>query len=125
MDISIRVGVLLRHEDESGVSGAGIVADVIEYPDGWCVAHWRSNVPSTNVYPNYKALATVHGHGGKTEVVWITEIDAPNNLDELRELLEELREEELEELAAKAEAKAEPPEPAPKEPAARRRRTKE
>jgi len=93
----IRLGVFLREEDESGVSGTGIVADIIEYPDGWCVAHWRSNMPSTNVYPNVKALSAVHGHGGKTKVVWIAEIDAPKDAEHLQEVVEELREEEQKE----------------------------
>lgn len=92
--MNIRVGVLLRHEDESGVSGTGIVADIVEYPDGWCVAHWRSNTPSTNIYPNEKALSAVHSHGGKTEVVWIAEIDAPKDAAHLKEVVEDFREEE-------------------------------
>lgn len=99
MDLMIRLGVLLREEDESGVSGTGVVADIIEYPDGWCVAHWRSNMPSTNVYPNHKALTAVHGHAGKTKVVWIAEIDAPKDAEHLEVVIAELREEESEEEA--------------------------
>lgn len=88
--MSVRVGVLLRHEDESGVSGTGVVADIFEYPDGWCVMHWRSNTPSTNIYPNTKAMTAVHSHGGKTEIVFYAEIDSPRNEEELSSLMNAL-----------------------------------
>jgi hypothetical protein len=85
--MSVRVGVLLRHEDESGVSGTGIVADIFEYPDGMCVMHWRSSTPSTNIYPNTKAMQAVHGHGGKTEIVFYADLASPRSEEELAELL--------------------------------------
>lgn len=96
--MKVNLGVFLRHEDESGVSGPGIVADVIEFPDGTCVAHWRSHTPSTTVFPNVKQMEAVHGHGGKTEVVFYAEHDAPKAPGELASFLETLR--EVENLAA-------------------------
>lgn len=92
--MSVRIGVLLRHEDETGVSGEGIVANVVEFPDGTCIAHWRSATPSTILFPNLKQMAAVHGHGGKTEVVFYAELDAPADPAQLRALLEPSSEEE-------------------------------
>lgn len=71
--MSIRVGHILRHEDDSGVSGTGVVAEWIEYSDGEVVVHWLSHTPSTNHYRNIKQLESIHGHGGKTEMVVIWE----------------------------------------------------
>ena len=67
--MSIRVGHILRHEDESGVSGVGRVAEWIEYSDGEVVVHWLSHTPSTNHYRNMKQVEGIHGHWGKTEMV--------------------------------------------------------
>jgi len=71
--MSIRVGVILRHEDESGISGTGVVAEWVEYSDGEVVVHWTSHTPSTNHYRNFKQVEAIHGHGGKTELVTIWE----------------------------------------------------
>lgn len=75
--MSMRVGHILRHEDESGVSGTGVVAEWIEYSDGEVVVHWLSHTPSTNHYRNIKQLEQIHGHGGKTEMVTIWEEPKP------------------------------------------------
>jgi len=63
---------LRRDEDESGVSGTGLVAHGVEFPDGTVVLHWCVlGVPSgTTTYPNIGAVRKVHGHNGKTQVVW-------------------------------------------------------
>jgi hypothetical protein len=87
--VSIRVGVLLRHDDETGVSGEGVVADLIEFGDGLCVAHWRSATPSTIIFPNAKQLTAVHGHGGKTEAVFFADLPSPRNEEELTKLMEQ------------------------------------
>lgn len=76
--MSIRVGHILRHEDESGVSGTGIVAEWIEYSDGEVVVHWLSHTPSTNHYRNFKQVDAIHGHGGKTEMVVVWEGPKPD-----------------------------------------------
>jgi len=64
---------LHRDEDESGVSGTGLVAHGVEFPDGTVVLHWCvPGVPSgTTIYTNIHAVRKVHGHNGKTQVVWL------------------------------------------------------
>ena len=59
-----------RAEDVNGVSGTGIVAEGIEFTDGTIVIHWLSHTPSTNVYANAKSVESIHGHGGRTKIVW-------------------------------------------------------
>lgn len=64
---------LLRHQDESGVSGTGIVAEGVVFSDGQAVLCWRSvsGVNSLGIYRSIEELAFIHGHGGKTEVVFV------------------------------------------------------
>jgi len=71
--MSMRVGNILRHEDESGISGTGVVAQWTEFSDGEVVVHWLSHTPSTNFYRNIKQGEAIHGHGGKTEMVVLWE----------------------------------------------------
>ena len=89
--MSIRVGHIQRHEDESGVSGTGRVAEWVEYSDGEVVVHWLSHTPSTNHYRNMKQVEAIHGHNGKTEIVvdWEEPKPAPEPEEELEETTEE------------------------------------
>ncbi|MFJ3923050.1 hypothetical protein [Streptomyces sp. NPDC090022] len=61
---------LLRHADVSGVSGTGIVADGILWPDGTASLRWRGERPSTVHWDRISDAKAVHGHGGATEIVW-------------------------------------------------------
>jgi hypothetical protein len=61
---------LLRHEDESGVSGTGWVAEGAVFSNGWVVLIWPTVNPSLNLYPSIEALEAVHGHGGLTRIVF-------------------------------------------------------
>jgi hypothetical protein len=63
--------VLERIEDESGVSGTGVVAEGVEFSDGSVALRWRSHIKSTVVYESIRACEAVHGHGGRTKVVYL------------------------------------------------------
>lgn len=68
----VRVFVLRREEDVTGVSGTGVVAEGIEFADGrvalrWCVGEHRSTV----AWDSIDAVRAIHGHDGKTRVEWI------------------------------------------------------
>jgi hypothetical protein len=67
-----RAFVLMRHEDETGVSGTGVVAWGVEFPDGVVALRWTSEWPTSVVFHDrgMDAVRAVHGHNGKTEVVW-------------------------------------------------------
>lgn len=63
--------VLYRDEDETGVSGTGTVAEGIQFSDGkvalrWIVGKYRSTV----LWDSIEAVEAIHGHNGKTRVVW-------------------------------------------------------
>lgn len=60
---------LQRDEDESGVSGTGIVAEGVIFTDGRCAMRWLTEIASTGLYDNIEHLKRIHGHGGKTKVV--------------------------------------------------------
>lgn len=61
---------LARDVDVSGVSGVGVVADGIEFPDGTCVIRWRGERQSTVVWPSIADVEAIHGHGGATRIMW-------------------------------------------------------
>lgn len=62
---------LKRKEDETGISGVGIVALGAEfYPSGVCVLKWITTTSSLGVYDNKNEMLEIHGHGGKTEMVY-------------------------------------------------------
>jgi hypothetical protein len=63
--------ILVRDEDESGVSGTGVVADGVEFGSGKCALGWRTAVSSVAVYNNIEELEAIHGHDGKTRIVWV------------------------------------------------------
>jgi len=64
---------LYRHEDVTGASGTGLVATGVEFDDGTTVLRWRGEAPSTVVWPSLDAAQKIHGHGGRTQVVWLNE----------------------------------------------------
>jgi len=62
-----------REEDESGVSGTGRVAEGVEFENGKVVIQWLSHKASFGIYDNIKNFKDIHGHNGKTRVVWLDE----------------------------------------------------
>jgi hypothetical protein len=77
----MRYFTLHRMEDETGVSGTGVVAWGVRWPDGSCSLRWLGKTPS---FVNYEGVPTdaqiqrmgdehvkvVHGHHGKTVLIW-------------------------------------------------------
>lgn len=68
-----RVFILQRHVDVSGVSGTGPVAEGVEWSDGTVSLRWKGDSPSTTFWQaGISAVEAVHGHGGATEVLYVT-----------------------------------------------------
>lgn len=67
----VRRFVLQRHSDPSGVSGTGVVALGVEFPDGAVTLRWPGLNPSTACWGSIEAVLAVHGHGGQTVVEWV------------------------------------------------------
>lgn len=60
-----------RLEDASGVSGCGKVAEGCLFTDtGEAVVHWLGKHGSINVYHSIEDVIHVHGHEGKTKIVF-------------------------------------------------------
>lgn len=62
---------LHRDTDVSGVSGTGVVADGILWPDGSANIRWRGAMPSVVFWHSMEHAEAVHGHVGSTRFVWL------------------------------------------------------
>lgn len=68
---------LHRSEDVSGVSGVGVVAEGVAFSnDGPVALRWCSEWPTSVVFHDrgVESLEAVHGHQGRTRIVWLDEI---------------------------------------------------
>ena len=61
---------LVRDEDVSGVFGTGPVVEGVIFENGQVVIHWITVTPSIGIYKNVEDLMTIHGHDGKTRLVY-------------------------------------------------------
>ena len=66
----MRTFKLVREEDVSGVSGVGEVAEGVEFHDKQCVLSWFGAHHSLEVHPSIDDIIAIHGHQGRTKVVW-------------------------------------------------------
>ena len=56
--------------DESGVSGTGLVAEGNVWHDGTVSMKWRTRFKSIAYYDSVSDLEAIHGHHGKTRIIW-------------------------------------------------------
>lgn len=61
---------LHRREDETGISGTGHIAEGVQYRNGWVSMIWLTKFFSLVTYPDIESVERIHGHGGKTVIVW-------------------------------------------------------
>lgn len=66
---------LVRDIDETGTSGTGVVVEGLEFTDGTVALRWLTATTSTAIYASIADVETIHGHGGKTRVEWIDDLD--------------------------------------------------
>lgn len=64
---------LVRDVDVSGTSGTGIVAEGTLFSSGKAVVAWTTRYSSVAVYDSLAELEAIHGHQGRTRIVWIDE----------------------------------------------------
>lgn len=80
-----RLFVLHRVDDVHGLSGEGIVGYGIEWADGKCATRFVSNdrVRHTpvSVWDRLSEVIRVHGHGGRTRVVYLNRTPTGQALD--------------------------------------------
>ena len=87
--VAMRRFLLVRDEDETGMSGTGIVAEGMEFSGGKAVIQFRSHVQSITVYDSMKAVKEIHGHADSktTRIKWLD--PDPNAEDQVAEEEEE------------------------------------
>lgn len=68
---NIRRFVLQRHEDETGNSGSGCVAVGCQFSNGKVALTWLSHLGTMAWYDSIEVVKALHGHEGKTEVLWL------------------------------------------------------
>ncbi len=61
---------LQRLEDETGISGIGIVAEGVQFSNGKCALVWLTEASSVGIYDNIELVDKIHGHNGKTIIIW-------------------------------------------------------
>ncbi len=66
----MRTFFLDRIEDATGISGTGRVAEGVQFSNGWCAMSWLTQHTSVAFYPSIETLEAIHGHGGKTRIVF-------------------------------------------------------
>lgn len=64
---------LKRIEDETGISGTGLVTDGIEFDDGSVIMKWNTETTSVGLYQSVEDVIIIHGHGGRTVVEYVDE----------------------------------------------------
>lgn len=70
-----RLFALHRSEDVNGSSGTGLVAYGVKWPNGQVVTWWvasKVNVHQLTLWDGLTELLRVHGHSGRTSVVWLS-----------------------------------------------------
>lgn len=61
---------LIRDEDVSFVSGTGFICEGVVFSDGHVALHWLGDMPITTPMPTLDWVLKIHGHQGKTRLVW-------------------------------------------------------
>lgn len=60
-----------RLVDESGVSGTGVVAEGCVFTNGRVAMTWLVPHYSVGIYGSLADVEAIHGHGGKTRIVFL------------------------------------------------------
>jgi hypothetical protein len=74
----------MRLEDASGVSGCGIVAEGVIFSNGKVALEWLTNRASTALYDSIADVEYIHGHAGRTKIIFDDEAPCPLNKEEVK-----------------------------------------
>lgn len=61
---------LSRHEDPTGISGTGVIADGVIWQDGSVTLKWLGPHTSEVSWRSLRDVVAIHGHAGSTSVVF-------------------------------------------------------
>jgi hypothetical protein len=63
--------VLERDIDETGISGTGAIVEGVQFSDGHVAYRWMTEHRTGQYAENMEIVEKVHGHNGKTRIVWV------------------------------------------------------
>lgn len=93
-----------REEDINGKSGTGIVAEGVEFDNGWIAYSWLSPKATVTITASISLVEMLHSHGGDTsnaKIVWIDELT-----EDLEKKATKIKTKKLKELTKEAEERA-------------------
>ena len=67
----MRLFQMHRLVDTGGRSGTGIVAQGVEFDNGWVAMTWLHQVTSLTFFPSIERVEYIHGHDGKSKIIWL------------------------------------------------------
>jgi hypothetical protein len=67
--------LLDRIEDETGISGEGLIAEGVKFSDGTVVIRWLTDTKSTTIFQSVADMEAIHGHEGKTVPIWMDRME--------------------------------------------------
>lgn len=69
----MKLFVLERFVDDTGISGTGIVAEGVVFSDGSAVLRWIGHLPTSVVFHDkgIYSIERIHGHSGHTRVKFL------------------------------------------------------
>lgn len=79
-----RLVALYRHEDVHKLSGTGVVAWGVEWPDGRVCTWWAQSPAGVHQISTWKHLGEIsltHGHSGRTRIVVLGSVAAVEQFD--------------------------------------------
>lgn len=84
--------VLQRDEDPTGVSGTGVVAEGVIFSSGKAVLEWLTDWPTSVVWHErgMESVEHIHGHDGRTRVVFLDPLTVPDENALLRLIIRKL-----------------------------------
>ena len=71
----VQVFKMIRNDDESGISGTGVVVEGTVFSDGTVVVRWLGATPCKAHWDSFEAFAKIHIEShpdNNTEIVWYT-----------------------------------------------------
>ncbi len=74
-----RLFTLQRDQDLTGISGIGIVAEGCVFSNGRAVLMWQARgLESLVLHDSLENIEKIHGHDGRTRVVFMDNLDRQN-----------------------------------------------
>lgn len=67
----MKLFVIKRIEDNTGLSGTGIVADGVEFDDGQVVLKWRGEISTIVIHKNLENVKKLSCSHSKSEIVFM------------------------------------------------------